>query len=178
MELEEKKHHPWKARFFVALTMLVLAFVGLIFSDIRKDGAWSYWRVMAFVFALLCLWLSWYLRRKKRSLSFVKIYHEIFHWISLILAVYLVSVLVRSGIIGRFAASLEVIVLLALTTFIAGIYIEITFIPIGLMLGLFALGAGALAEYLYSILLPVTVVVILGILWLSYRLHHPKKDKN
>lgn len=175
MEEEKKTQHHWKARFFVALIMLALAFAGLIFSDIRKDGAWTYWRSMTIVYAVLCLWLSWYLRRKKQSLSLVKIYHELMHWAGLILGVFMVSVFVNNGILNRFAASLVVITLLALTTFLAGVYIEITFIPIGILLGFFALGSSLIAEYIYTIVMPVGLVVIVGILWVLYRLRHSKR---
>ena len=164
--------HRWRARFIVGALMLLFAFVGLIIASLRTDGAWDYWRIMAPVFAIMSLWLSWYLRRKGHSFTAVTIWHEILHWLSLIVSVYFVSLFVNLGIMGRLDASLQVIILLALTTFIAGIYIEITFMPIGVLIGLFALAAAWAEEYLYTILLPITLIFVIGLFVLVHKLKH------
>ena len=94
--------HPWKARLLVTLIMLIMAFAGLVVSDVKKDGAWTYWRVMVPCFALLCLWLSWYLRRTaKHVLTPITIWHEMLHWLGLILTVYLISTFVNMGVMGK-----------------------------------------------------------------------------
>ncbi len=168
---EGKVHkHPWKARLFVALFMLLMAFSGLVVSDVKQDGAWTYWRIMVPCFALICLWLSWYLRRSgKHPLSPVKIWHEMLHWLALIICVYLVSMFVQMGVMGKVDASLVVMTLLALTTFIAGIYVEATFMVIGIALGLFALGAALAIAYLYTVMLPITIVIAIILVWMIHR---------
>jgi len=163
-----ERSHPWRARFITGLVMILLSLAGLIMSTLRQDGALSYWRVMVPVFALLCLWLSWYLRTRDSQLTFSDIWHELLHWAGLLLAVYLISLFVNSGVLGRFEASLQVLTLLAFALFVAGIYIEFSFIPIGILLGLFAAGAGLIAEYLYTVMIPLTVVAII-ILFLIVR---------
>ncbi len=162
-------HHPWYARLAVGGLMILLAFLGLIVGDFRSDGAWNYWRWMVPVFALMCLWLSWYLRRKGHSLSLVKIWHEILHWAALIVAVYLISLFVEIGIMNRLDGSLMVITVLALTTFLAGVYIELSFAVTGLVLGLFSAGAAFADEYLFSVMLPITIC---GLALLGYLIHH------
>ncbi|MEM7175524.1 MAG: hypothetical protein AAF443_06340 [Chlamydiota bacterium] len=170
-QVKPKRHHPWRVRALVALAMLVFSFVGLVISDLKREGAWNYWRVMVPVFAVFCLFLSWYLRHHKHVISATTIWHELAQWLGLILAVYLVSVFVGIGLIGRFQAGLIVLVLLALTTFITGIYIESTFLAIGIVLGLFAAGAALLAAYLYTVMLPITIVVAALLFWIAKR-HH------
>ncbi|MBI5273950.1 MAG: hypothetical protein HY860_02715 [Chlamydiales bacterium] len=171
MEPSTQHHkHPWRARLVIGLIMLIFSFIGLVISDVKKEGAWLYWRIMVPIFALLCLWLSWYLRRVKHSLSAIKIWHEILHWCGLLISVYLVSIFVDMGVMERLDASLVVIILLALTTFIAGIYIEFTFIPIGIMLGLFSVGAALTEEYLYTVMLPITIAVAAFLVWLIHRM--------
>ena len=95
------------------------------------------------------------------------IWHELAQWFGLILAVYLISTFVNIGLMGRFEAGLVVLTLLALTIFIAGIYVETTFILIGLLLGIFAAGAAVLAAYIYTIMLPLTVAVAIGLVWVA-----------
>ena len=166
-----ERAHPWRMRFIVGLTMIVLALVGLITSSLRQDGAWNYWRIMVPLFAGMCIFLSWYLRGLKESLSLVKIWQEILHWVGLLLGVYLVSLFVEKGLIERFGGSLAVLTLLAFALFIAGIYMEVTFMLIGGLLGLFAVGVGVVAEYLYTVMIPLGIIAV-GVLYFLVR---PKK---
>jgi cation transport ATPase len=169
-EIVVKKHqHHWKMRLLVSLVMLILSFIGLIVSDVRRNGAWNYWRVMVPIYALLSIFLTWYLRHKKQKLSSTTIWHELVQWIGLGLAVYLTSVFVNIGLMGRFEAGLVVLTLLALTLFISGIYVEPTFILMGLLLGLFAAAAALLVAYLYTIMLPLTIVAALVLIWIVRR---------
>lgn len=167
--------HAWKVRFAVSVIMLALAFLGMIVTDLKSEGAWHYWRIMTPVYAVLSLGLSLYMHhRKLRSAAFT-IWHEIVHWAGLLLAVYLVSNLVQMGFMSRYMAGVQVLLLLALATFLAGVYIEVTFIVVGLVLGLLVAGIGFLNQYVYSILLPVVIVAILVILFI---IHKIKSKKN
>jgi len=164
---QEKTHnpsHPWIARLIVGGLMILLSFVGLVVSDLYTNGAWYYWRIIGPFFALMCVWLSWYLRKKEHSVSLVKIWHEILHWVALVAAVLLISGYVSMGIIGRFQAGLIVLTILAVTTFIAGIYIEKSYLAIGSAMGLIAAGGAFMQEHLYTTILP-TVIVLLGAIW-------------
>lgn len=163
----QKYHHHWKMRLLVGFLMLGLSFIGLIISDLRQNGAWNYWRVMVPVYAFLCIFLSWYLRRKQKIIKPTTILHELIQWLGLALSVYLVSIFVNIGLIGRFEAGLVVLTLLALTIFIAGIYVESTFFLIGLLLGIFAAAAAVMAAYLYTVMLPLTIVVAIGLVWVA-----------
>ena len=175
---EQKEHipsHPWRARLIVGLVMLILSFVGLIVSDLFHNGAWNYWRVMVPIYAVLSIWLSWYLRQKAHKVTMIKIWHEILHWVALVIGVYLVSMFVKMGIVGRFEAGLEVLIMLALTTFLAGVYHDMIFLIIGIILGCFTAGAAFFTEYLYSVMLPLTIIAALSMVWLIH--HHHKKSK-
>lgn len=161
-----------KLRIIAALVMLALGFLGVIVTDIKKDGAWDYWRFLSVVYALISLVLSWHLKKKGVKTTLLTVWHEIAHWLGLIAAIFICSYFVSIGLIGRFEASLLTLLLLALTTYLAGIYIESSLILIGIILGGFAAGIAFLDEYLYNILLPLTIVV--GIL-LVVLVHHAHK---
>lgn len=171
MDDKELLHsHPWEARFLVGLIIMILGFIGLVLTDLKQDMAWHYWRMLAIVNALLCLWLSWYTQRKQHVVTLSLFWKEILHWSGLILSVYLVTVLVDGvGIEGRFLGSLQIITLLALSTFLAGVYTEPTLMAIGILLGVFCLGISMFAQYLYSVLLPITVFAALILFWVVKR---------
>ncbi|MBS0604899.1 MAG: hypothetical protein JSS60_07670 [Verrucomicrobia bacterium] len=161
-----------RLRLVVALLMLALGFIGVIVTDVRKDGAWTYWRFLCIVYAILSLGLSWHLRKQGWKTSLLTLWHEVAHWAGLMGAIIIASYFVQIGMIGRFEASLLTLLLLALATYLAGIYTESTFILIGVMLGGFAAGIAFLDEYLYNIILPVTIVA--GILLVVF-VHHAHK---
>lgn len=166
---EEKKvpSHHWKARMLVGSLILLLSFIGLLISDLTKDGAWVYWRIMVPFFALLCLGLSWFLRRDRKGLTSLTIWHEVIHWLGLMLAVYLISIFVDTRLMERFVGSLVILTLLGLTIFVLGVYVETIFFLIGLTLGLFALAAALLTTYIYTVILPITVGVLILLVWVA-----------
>ncbi|MCH9614334.1 MAG: hypothetical protein SP1CHLAM54_17080 [Chlamydiia bacterium] len=170
--------HPWKARLVVGIIMLLLAFVGLIITDVAKSAAWTYLWIISIVFAVLCLGLSWYLRHHDQKLGWSTIWHELFHWFGMIVAIFLVSRFVSIGIVGRFEAALMVMTLLSLTTFLAGVYVDLTFVLVGVVMGLFTFSSAYLAEYLYTIMLPVAVVAVLVLFFILryHRKQHSSKE--
>lgn len=170
---EQRPAHPWKARFIVALIMLSLGFVGLIIANVRHNGALTYWRVIAPIYGLLAIGLSWYLRHRLEEFKPMHLLQEFFHWAAAVGGVYLLNLFVSVGILGRFEAALTVIVLLGLATFLAGLYIETTLVIVGVLLGLFAAGVAIVDEYLYSIMIPVTIAALGLLYWVTRR---PKKS--
>ena len=154
-------------RLCIGLLMLALSFIGLMISNTSENGAWIYWRAMVFVFAVLSIFLSWYLRSKQRVNMPSTIWREVVQWVGLGLAVYLISIFVNVGVIGQFQAGLMTLTLLALNTFTTGIYVEATFLAIGVALGLFALAAAIFIKYVYTIMLPITIGVVLLLIWIS-----------
>lgn len=162
-------NHPWLARFIVSALMVLLAFTGLIFTDVRSSGAWSFWKFVVPVYAILALGLSWYLRKKESALGLVQIWHEVLHWAGLFGSVYLLSFYVDQGVLGRFEAALSAIALIALGVFLAGIYIETTFLFIGIIMALFGATVAFIQEYLYAITVPLVLLTLLALVWFVRR---------
>lgn len=156
----------------VGVAMLVLAFLGMVITDVRKEGGWDYWKWIVPVYAILALWLSWYVRRQSAIVSPITLGHELLHWLGLIATVYLVSFFVHLGIISRFIAGIFDLTLLSFAIFLAGVYIETTFIFIGIILGAMAATSAMVVQYLYAVLVPLTLagLIIVGItVWISHK---------
>ena len=158
-----------RARIIITSTMLLLGFIGIIFTDIFRDGAWQYWRILTLVYALLSLSLNVYLRQKGWKVTAVTLWHELAHWLGLLLCISLISFMVQLGLMSRFLASMQILVLLVLCTYLVGVYIEASFIPIGIVLGLFAAGIALFAEYLYAIIILLALVAVGAIAWMIRR---------
>ena len=121
----------WKARLIVSLILLILSTVGVIITAISPSTAWTYWCYIAGIFALLCIWLSWYIARK-HNVDKITIWHEILHWLGLMIAILIVAFIVNSGIISYLTGALFVLILLGLTLFLAGVHFDAIFMVIGL----------------------------------------------
>ncbi len=161
--------HSWKLRLCIGLLMLILGFTGMIIMDLSKEMAWHYWRNVSLVFAALSLSLSLYLKKRGWKSAVFTIWHEVFHWVGLILSVAVIDYFVTTGMMGRFQAGLVALTLLAFATYLAGVYIEATFIPVGLVLGVFAAGTALFAVYVYSVILPLTIFAALVVFWILHR---------
>lgn len=162
--------HVWKARLGVGLTMLLLAFLGMIVTDVRTTGGWDYWKWMVPIYAILALWLSWYVKRQMQTLSPITVWHELLHWAGLMISVSMMSFYVHIGTISRFVAGLFDLTLISLAVFLAGIYIESTFILTGIILGIFAVIMAYFIQYLFAFTIPLVIgaVIIFGVMaWLS-----------
>ena len=167
----------WKIRFIFVCLLVILAFIGLVVTDVKEDGGWWYWRLIIPVFAISSIWLSWYMRKKSLPQKGRLIWQELVHWLGLVFAVLLVSKIVNIGIMGRFEASIMILILLALTTFTAGVYTEFTFIFVGLLLGFVAYGVAFLDQYLYAIMIPLTLMAIGSVFYFIYHKKHIHQDK-
>jgi len=171
-----EKKHPWKARLGVGITMLLLAFIGMVTTDLHASGTFSYWKWVVPVYALLALWLSWYIRRQQETLSPITLGHEFLHWVGVIAAVFLVSYFAHLGSISRFVEGIFDLTILSLGIFLAGVYIETTFLFIGLVLGIFAFLSATVVQYLYAFLVPILIgaaLVLALMVWIAH-----KKAKN
>ena len=162
------------ARLGVGLFMLILSFIGLIVTSVETTAGWNYWRWIVPFYAASALWLSWYLRKNKQSFSLATLWHELLHWVGLISAIFLISMFVKEGIVGRLEASLSMLTLMALGIFLAGIYIETTFLFIGIALGAFAATVAFIDEYLYAFTIPFLLLAAGAIGWITWHHHHKK----
>lgn len=169
-----KKYHV-KARVITLIFFIVFSLVGLIISDVARAGSWNYWRVMVPVFALAGLSFTFYLRKIQKEAVVKTIWHELAQWVGLIGVIFILSIYVSVGIIGRFEAGLFVLTMVSFNLFILGIYIEMTFLFIGLILALISLGAGVFAEYLYTIIIPLSILLI--VLFFFYLKNASKRER-
>lgn len=159
----------WKARLIVSLAMLAFAAVGLIIMDLHPKGYWLYSQVMAVSYAGMSIWLFWYLHRGEQSVSGSTIWHQLLHWVGLLLAVYITSIFVSTGVMASVQAGLMTLTLLALTIFLAGVYTDSSFLLIGVALAVFAAGAALIQAYLSALMIPIFILTALVIFIMVHR---------
>lgn len=168
--------HPWRARLGVGITMLILSFIGMVTTEINPGVSWSYWKWIVPVYAIMALWLSWYMRRSRETLSPITLVHELFHWAAVIGTVFMISFFAQHGTISRFVEGLFDVTVLSLGIFLAGIYIEPTFLFIGLVLACFAVLSSAVIQYLFAYMIPVILGGVLFISLMVFIAHQRSKS--
>lgn len=152
--------------FIISTVMIITSFVGVLLMQIGSKYAWEYWQALSLFFALLCFFLGYYFRKVKALPTISTLWHELLHWVGLLLCVFLLSQMVEMGSLGRFEASLMVLILLGFSIFIVGVYLEPPLMIVGGIMGCSALALSFFNEYFYSLFFPAALV-ILGI-WLVY----------
>ncbi len=162
----------WKVRLVVVLTILILSFIGIIIATINPSGSWLYWRVIVHVMAILSLWLTWYMRRNLQQ-GGVGFWRVFIHWLGVLVTIYVLAALVDIGVVGNLAAGMVGMELLGLSFYLAGIYIDISYVFIGITLAVFALADAFLSTYLPILMLPLVIVVAL-IVWYVVLRTRPK----
>jgi hypothetical protein len=152
--------------FIIGCVMLLLGFIGVILTDILKDAAWMYWVFVVFFYAAFSLGFNLYSKDREGRTTLYTFGHEIWHWIGVFLCLLLIFFMVKIGILSRFLASLQLLMLLALSTYLIGVYFNRIFIPIGIALGLFAASIAFFDQYLYLIVIPLIAIAIGIIMWI------------
>lgn len=171
--LEHFKPHEIKRylryRLWVGLLLIVLAFIGVVLTDISKDWAWGYWKLIVPVFALVSIVLSWLHPATEKQSRLSRTRNNIFHWLGLILVDILIIQFVEIGLVSHFVAGLMILSSLALVTYLAGIYNDASFIVIGIFLGLIAEASAFVEEYLSFSILPIAIIFAAVCGYIYYR---------
>ena len=136
-----------------------LSWIGVALTDMDPTISHLYWLAMVPILALVCLWTEWS-RLRHQGITWARILRtQLLYWGALLVAVQLVYLLVNAGRINFEAAGLVILLLLALTTFVQGIYVDSRFFVVGLFLGLSLVIMTYLDEYL-RILLVIAIVAV------------------
>ena len=153
----------------IILTMLILlSIIGIGITDFSPADSHRYWFAMVPVFAGACLILEWS-RARGKGLKWTTIVRtQLLLWLGLLLAVRLAYLLLHTGRLDNENIGLIILLLLALTTFFAGIHLGWRLFIVGIFLGVALIGAAYLEEFVWIFLIIAIVVVAIFLLWKYY----------
>jgi len=145
--------------FFSFLILLALGGVG--YTDIDPASSHLYWLSMVPVFAGACLLLEW-LQEHNRGRQWSEVLKaQLMLWVSLLVGVLLVYMLLHSGRLDYENAGLIVLLLLAMTTFAAGLQLGPLVMLLGVFLGLSLVLVAYIGSYVWLIMLVAVVFMAL-----------------
>lgn len=160
----------WQARVIVAIVLVALSIIGLGLTNFAtKDAEW-YWLLVIPIFALAGVRV-WEKKGFTLKGSWGLLRDQIFHWLGFLAAVQIMYLMIQAGTLDRTAAGLVSLVLLALTSYLAGIHFDRMFLIVALLLAVAAVMATYVDEYMWIVLAILGLVI--GAMLLTRRSHRP-----
>ncbi len=161
----------WKVRMVISSVLLFLSLVGVVISCLDRESSFSrwYWTGAVIIFAILSLWLNRKEGTKPKRVTGLAIWHGALHWLALLVIIFHIHLLVYSGITDNITAGLVILLLLALTTFLAGLYYDSIFALIGIILFILAIFTTLLYQYVLLVVIIAIIVIAAVIYWLYRR---------
>ncbi|MAZ77811.1 MAG: hypothetical protein CMF39_03960 [Legionellaceae bacterium] len=150
-------------RFYAGIGMLILALIGVILTDFAPSFASHYWFYAVPIFALINILLSWHAAVAHRD--FILVWHELLHWLILLVMIFIVSIFLSMGTISDVTAGIVMLSLLSLATLLAGVHFDSMLIIIGIILVLLDLLSAVFIEFSMFILVPLIIVAAVLIFW-------------
>ena len=155
------------------IVMLVLAIFGVAYASIAPQAMTNYWTILGPVFGIICMATQWRDVEGPEA-HWHLIRTQAFHWIAVILAMYLVLLVNVKQMMNADASALVVLTLLALGTVTAGIRHAggWRICLVGVILGL---GVPAIAWLERSTLLLLLIATVLVAIAVLYVTHHRRE---
>jgi hypothetical protein len=152
----------------IPIGLILLSIIGIGITDFSPSESRRYWLAMVPVFAAACLILEWSRARGRGQKWTTIVRTQLLLWLGLLLAVFLVYLLLHTGRLDNENTGLIILLLLALTTFFAGIHLGWRLFIVGIFLGLALIGATYLEEFVWMFLIIALVVVAIFLLLKRY----------
>ena len=152
------------------IVMLVLAIFGVAYGSVSPQAMTDYWKILGPVFAIICVVTQWRDVEGPEA-HWHLIWTQAFHWIAVILAMYLVLLVNVKQMMNADASALVVLTLLALGTVTAGIRHAggWRICLVGVILGLGVPAIAWLERSTLLLLLIAAVLVAIAVLYFMHR---------
>ena len=151
--------HGLKVFEIIFVILVVLSLIGVGITDISPTHSYWYWFAMAPIFACACLIIEWTHARNEGKNWMGILRTQLLTWFGLLVAVQAVFLLLRAGRLTYESTGLVILLLLALTTFIAGINLGYQLCLLGGFLGLTLLVVAYLEQYVWVLAFLAVIVV-------------------
>ncbi len=155
----------------VLLILLIFSGIGVALTDFNPSRGFWFWAAMGPLFWAGSVFMQWQQVKAGGGSKIRMIWTQIIHWLGFLSAIYLVFLLNNTGRLNSADFGLVALLVLALSTFLAGVHGNWRICMVGLFLGIAAASAALLEEYLWLILILAVIVFMLLAIILRRRGH-------
>ncbi|MBW2709673.1 MAG: hypothetical protein JRD04_10460 [Deltaproteobacteria bacterium] len=147
---------------FILILLLLLSVVGIALTDFSPTKGFWYWMAMAPVFCIATIAIEWSRMNRQGESKGRLVWTQAFHWFGYLVIIYMVFLLssTETGRLNNVDVGLVALLILAFTTFSAGITASWRISIVGIFLGIAVVAIALLEEYLWVILIPLALIVI------------------
>ena len=147
----------------VLVILVLLSGAGVIANDyFMPQTAFRMWLWMTPVFGIVSTWAAWSRAQRRGDPVGTIVPTQIVHWLGVVGAVLLIYVLQIYGRMTNEAAGSAVLVVLALATFLAGVYTDWRLSVLGVVLGIAVIGF-AYVERAALVVISILLVALVGL---------------
>jgi len=105
------------------LAMMVLALLGAAYTAATRDPNTVYWSTLAPVYCVFCIVAGWRHTEEGWTAHSHLVWTQILHWVAFLIAMRVLYLPSVTGMLSTTATGLNVLTLLALGTFVAGLHV-------------------------------------------------------
>lgn len=145
---------------FIFAILLFLSVLGVAITDAFETMSHWYWTAMVLVFFGACLYLEWQTSQESGVPTKTIIIKQIQHWLGLLVGICLTFFLREIGSLDNQTTGLILLLLLALTTFLAGVTMGWLFRLLGIFLAI-SLILVAYTEHYLGFIIGISVFMLI-----------------
>jgi len=154
--------------------LLALAVVGIAYTSLSPDTSVAYWKVLAPVFAVVCIVSQWSRVPAGGGAKMRLVIVQLVHWGAFLLTILLLFLPEMQKMLPALVSAQVILYLLALSTFLAGLYnTSWQLVAVGVLM---ALAVPAIALLERSVLLGVVIAAAVLVVIAAYVFHRRRKS--
>ena len=154
------------ARELPYILLLALAIIGIAYTSVAADSSVAYWKVLAPVFAIVCIVSQWSRVPAGGGAKTRLIIVQLVHWGAFLFTILLVFLPGVQMTLTSVLSAQIILYLLALSTFLAGLYnLSWQLIAVGMLM---ALSVPAIAYVQRSVLIGMVIAAAVVLVILAY----------
>lgn len=161
----------------VFVVLIVFTLLGVALTNMSPGDAHKYWLLMTLVFAIAAIVTGWN-KTNDKSEKIKLIMAQLFHWSSTLVAILVVYAFLHSGQIENEMASLVILLVLALSSFLDGLQTGWHFFVIGILLAISAVVISYVDEFLWVIAAIAIVLLVISYYWNKFKEKQPAIIEN
>jgi hypothetical protein len=147
----------------ILVLLVLLSGIGVIVNDYAEPPtAFRLWLWMTPLFGVVSTVAAWSRAQRRGEPVGAIVPTQVVHWLGVVGAVLLIYVLQAYGRMTSEAAGSAVLVVLALATFLAGVYTDWRLSVLGIVLGITVVGV-AYVERVALVIVPILLIAIIGL---------------
>jgi hypothetical protein len=138
-------------RLLIVGVLCVLVMIGLFLTNVNHLHARYYWSAMFPIFGIVSLWHELLGPGHRQGTEWRRVWRQVLHWLGPIVAVWIIFLQLARGQMDADAAALVILLILAVTCFMAGVHLDRSFYWVSAVLAFAAVIGTEVEAYLWML---------------------------